>query len=169
MFTAPSIWKDCGGHWFRWSLTKAGLRQCCRPPPAASVPGSVLHRQMTFLGNPIPRLPNEGLRSGIRSPETTPDLGKRKASSRSVLVGQSVPANREPVVSENAITRSTRDSTEHRLSRLPSTQCDGTEHVASSISLSGICLSWWSCRFDSERSKEIEIITTGLDWRRTQQ
>jgi hypothetical protein len=33
-----------------------------------------------FLGNPIPRLPNEGLQSGIKPTETTPDLGKRKAS-----------------------------------------------------------------------------------------
>ena len=70
---------------------------------------------------------------------------------------------------EKAITPSTRDSATHSSSRLPSTQCDGTEHVAPSISLSGICLSWWVLSFDSERSKEIEIITTGLDWGRTQQ
>jgi hypothetical protein len=42
-------------------IDKQGLCPCSLRLPAASVPGSVLHRQMSFLRDPIPRLPNEGL------------------------------------------------------------------------------------------------------------
>src|ERR1019366_4856061 len=55
------------------------------------------------------------------------------------------------VLSENAITPSSRDCAMDRLSRLPSTRCEGSDHVAScgpsSISLSSSCLGCSYCPF----------------------
>src|ERR1017187_7744386 len=56
-----------------------------------------------------------------------------------------------PVLSENAITPSSRDSAMDRLSRLPSTRCEGSGHVGScglsSISLSSSCFGCSYCPF----------------------
>src|ERR1022692_1042778 len=57
----------------------------------------------------------------------------------------------EPVLSENAITPSSKDSAMDRLSRLPSTRCEGSGHVGScgpsSISLSSSCFGCSYCPF----------------------
>src|ERR1035437_6145981 len=75
---APSKCNECCGQWFHWSLTNRGYARvhCDSRPPrflAASFTGRCRSCVIRFL---VCR--TKDFDRAIKSPETTPDLGKRK-------------------------------------------------------------------------------------------